>query len=119
MKTTLQNVANLYTFLLFICNNLILSLDNKKYTIIMDNCKIHKNVIIKNILEYCGHTMIFLPAYCPHLNPIEYHFQILKKRIKKYSQYSPQLLEILIDELEKLRNINMISIIREAGYLEY
>ena len=63
--------------------------------------------------------MIFLPAYCPHLNPIENHFQILKKRIKKYSHESPLLLDILIDELEKLRNINMISIVKEAGYLEY
>ena len=90
-----ENAANLYTFLLFICNNLLPSLGNKRYTIIVDNCKIHKHAIIKNILEYFEHTMIFLPAYCPHLNPIENHFQILKKRIKKYSHESPLLLDIL------------------------
>ena len=39
--------------------------------IIMDNASFHKGKEMKEIIENAGHTLLYLPAYSPDLNPIE------------------------------------------------
>ena len=56
-------------------------LSNK--TFILDNCSIHKNASIKDLLEVNGHRLIFLPPYTPQLNPIEEVFSVWKSKIKQ------------------------------------
>ena len=43
----------------------------------MDNAKCHKNYIINKLLPNFAHS-IYLPPYCPELNPIELAFNKLK-----------------------------------------
>ena len=50
---------------------------------IMDNCSIHKNKCIKDVLEENGHRLIFLPPYTPQLNPIEEVFSLWKRKIRQ------------------------------------
>ena len=47
----------------------------------MDNAKSHNNLIIKNILPYFFNA-IYLPPYCPELNPIELAFNKFKNVLK-------------------------------------
>ncbi len=39
--------------------------------LIMDNASIYKNSSIKDLVEYNGHRLLFLPPYSSFLNPIE------------------------------------------------
>jgi len=40
--------------------------------IILDNAAFHKRADIQNTLRRAGHTLEYLPAYSPDLNPIEH-----------------------------------------------
>lgn len=51
--------------------------------LILDNAKIHMYQNLVNAVASVGAFVIFLPPYCPHLNPIEFGFAQLKKWIKK------------------------------------
>jgi transposase len=46
--------------------------------IIMDNCSIHHNLGLDELLELRGLTIEYLPPYSPDYNPIELVFQTLK-----------------------------------------
>ncbi len=50
--------------------------------IIMDNASIHKNPSIKDLVEYNGHRLLFLPPYSPFLNPIENCFSKWKGYVR-------------------------------------
>jgi len=62
--------------LIFECdkwNGQYLDGENLLYTLVLDNCTVHKwkhGVWMENWTE-CGHDIVFLPPYCPQLNPIE------------------------------------------------
>lgn len=51
--------------------------------IIMDNAKFHQSSKTRSLIEQHGHTLLFLPAYSPDLNPIEQCWAALKANIKK------------------------------------
>jgi transposase len=64
-------------------NMLLLELPENS-TIIWDNASFHKSQILREMLENAGHTMIFLPAYSPDLNPIEHKWHELKQRLRSF-----------------------------------
>lgn len=68
-------------------------------TIIMDNCSIHKGDAVEEVIRNQGHTLMFLPAYSPQLNPIEEAFSKWKCLIKNSNSNSR----------EELLNAIMIS----------
>ena len=37
----------------------------------MDNARIHKTEDVIQVIEDAGHRPVFLPPWCPFLNPIE------------------------------------------------
>lgn len=56
--------------------------------LILDNAKIH---CFPEIFELCsafGVVVVFLPPYCPQLNPIEFAFSTLKKFLSKNCRYA-------------------------------
>lgn len=53
---------------------------------ILDGARIHCHKNITYYLRSLGIIPVFLPAYCPFFNPIEYFFGIVKRRMRR--QYS-------------------------------
>lgn len=51
--------------------------------VILDNAKIHAYPELQAAVHACGARLLFLPPYCPQLNPIEPCFGLLKRWIQK------------------------------------
>ncbi|KAE8973920.1 hypothetical protein PR003_g27247 [Phytophthora rubi] len=47
--------------------------------VIMDNAKIHAYPELETVVHACGARLLFVPPYCPQLNPIEPCFGLLKR----------------------------------------
>lgn len=56
---------------------------NIKYTFIFDNVSFHRLKIIKDLINYNGHELLFCPPYSPNHNPIENLFSLIKNEFKK------------------------------------
>jgi len=65
----------------------------QNYTLIMDNCTIHKVVGIREIIEQYGHNLLFLPPYSPQLNVIEEVFSKWKAHVKSANSNTTAELE--------------------------
>jgi transposase len=51
--------------------------------IVLDNCSIHTNPDIEDVLEAAGFIVQYLPPYSPDFNPIELTFSVLKAWIRR------------------------------------
>lgn len=51
--------------------------------IVMDNATFHKRMDIQKLIQEAGHTLEYLPAYSPHLNPIEHKWAQAKAKRKQ------------------------------------
>jgi transposase len=51
--------------------------------VVMDNLRSHKVAGVRDAIEACGATLLYLPPYSPDLNPIEQSFAKLKALIRK------------------------------------
>ena len=60
--------------------------------VIMDNLAAHKVAGIRQAIEACGATLLYLPPYSPDLNPIEPSFAKLKALIRKHAPRSRKVL---------------------------
>lgn len=79
----IKNSANRDTFLDFI-NELIAKLEqNKQYSIILDNARIHHALIFKNfMLQKPNLKLVYNVPYSPEYNPVEKVFNEAKNKIK-------------------------------------
>lgn len=62
--------------------------------VVMDNATFHKRSDIRSAIAEAGHTLDFLPAYSPDLNPIEKKWAHAKSIRKKLSCSIPTLFKI-------------------------
>ena len=51
--------------------------------VIMDNLAAHKVAGVRQAIEACGATLLYLPPYSPDLNPIEQVFAKFKALLRK------------------------------------
>lgn len=67
----------------FLENNLVATpLGQPQRVLIMDNVKFHHSAEVKEVCLRKRVILLFLPAYSPHLNPIEQFFSIVKSKFK-------------------------------------
>lgn len=73
--------------------------------LVLDNATIHRSemalTIIGTVFTRLNIRMIFLPFYCPELNPCEYVFHVIKARIRREELDTP-LLSSLVDALRSI-----------------
>jgi transposase len=50
--------------------------------VILDNLSSHKQVGVRDAIEACGASIVYLPPYSPDLNPIELAFSKLKSLLR-------------------------------------
>lgn len=55
----------------------------KAVTIIMDNAKIHKNILIRSLIREKDLKVVFTPSYSPEIHFIEFLFERVKRKFKK------------------------------------
>lgn len=63
----------------------IKSIDNDKYTYLMDNARIHHAKIFKETMKTRKSKIIYNVPYNPETNPIEHVFSVIKHYITNYS----------------------------------
>ncbi|KAL5534745.1 hypothetical protein ACEPAG_1209 [Sanghuangporus baumii] len=54
--------------------------------IVMDNCTIYKAPKIRELIEFRGAKLEYLPTYLPDFNPIELAFSVIKARLQRLGQ---------------------------------
>ena len=67
-----------------------------RYIFVMDNARIHKSKFMKRFwgaMKREGRRIVFQAKYSPELNPIEYVFGFLKRRLKQHDQEPRDLYE--------------------------
>lgn len=80
VKKTGKYVKSFSTF--FFNNNEITNFSD--YLLIMDNAKFHYNNKFLELLSSKFHRVIFIAVYCPSNNLIEFQFEVIKRKIKKF-----------------------------------
>jgi transposase len=63
--------------------------------VVMDNAAFHKSKKTKELIESVGCKIIFLPPYCPDLNPIEKFWANMKRWIKQKIGLCQGLYEVI------------------------
>ena len=51
--------------------------------IILDNASFHRKTILPDLALKHGSTILFLPPYSPNLNPIEFRWACLKRKLRE------------------------------------
>ena len=79
--------------------------DEKEIVIILDNYQPHKNTEFKKACEILKIKLIYLPPYCPHLNPIEQVWRTVKRVVHtSFFDTKEELIKIFNDEFFKVVN---------------
>ena len=81
MKNHLQELLN---------NKELISImeEEQILNIILDNARIHTAKIVEESCEILSVNLVFLPPYCPFLNPIEGVWKDIKREIYNENYYS-------------------------------
>ena len=76
--------------------------EERKLNLVLDNASIHTSKIVEEVSEILFINLVFLPPYCPFLNPIEDLWKDVKKNIYN-TDYSTleELTELFRNEFEE------------------
>ena len=83
----------------------------------MDNCPIHKQDEIDELIEARGAGVVFLPTYSPDLNPIELCWSKVKTRLRALKPRTPDdLLQALVDAFATVTVSDIRGWFAHCGY---
>jgi transposase len=77
--------------------------------VILDNAAAHQDEEALELIEQTGATVLFLPPYCPELNPIEYSWSKIKNFLRKHAARTKEHLYQALSEALKIITIQDIQ----------
>ncbi|KAF0738676.1 hypothetical protein Ae201684P_019186 [Aphanomyces euteiches] len=86
---------------------------------VLDGAKIHCRDDTIMHLRSLGIVPIFLPAYCPFYNPIEYFFGYLKKRFQRSyveCRTETNLICFVVNIMQMFKVFNMANVLCHCGW---
>lgn len=85
---------------------------------ILDGARIHCHRSIVEFLRSMGIHVVFLPAYSPFFNPIEFMFGYVKRYLRRnYVENSSKHLSIVISEaMDEFKSKDFTRVFRKCGY---
>lgn len=91
--------------------------------VVLDNAKIHAYPELEAAIHQCGARLIFLPPYCPQLNPIEVCFGLLKRWIQKHANlvfplYPELVLDLAMRHCTRQQPTSCSAMFGHCGYTE-
>lgn len=86
---------------------------------ILDGASIHQHPEIVHYLRSIGTVPIFLPAYCPFFNPIEFLFGYVKKAFQRHYVESSDrdLMPFIVNTFRRFVNFNMARVFEHCGWM--
>lgn len=113
---TLEGAADTIAFEVFIKQVLVPTLEPGQ-TVVMDNLSIHKSHTTRELIENCGCTLLFLPAYSPDFSPIEQAWSKLKAYLRRVGARAKEALEEAIgDGLQLITPQDAQGWFKHCGY---
>jgi transposase len=86
--------------------------------VIMDNLASHKVAGVRQAIEACGASLLYLPPYSPDLNPIEQSFAKFKALLRKTAARSREALWSAIGQiLDRFAQQECANYFAKAGYV--
>jgi transposase len=85
--------------------------------VVMDNLPGHKVAGVRQAIEQCGASLLYLPPYSPDLNPIENGFAKLKAFVRKAAARTIDALELAAaDAISQFTPTECRNFFAHAGY---
>ena len=85
--------------------------------VFLDNCPIHKQEEIEELIDARGAGVVFLPSYSPDLNPIELCWSKIKARLRTLKPRTPAtLLDALVDAFATVTVHDIHGWFEHCGY---
>lgn len=86
--------------------------------VILDNLGSHKVIGVREAIEACGASLVYLPPYSPDLNPIEQAFAKLKALLRKTAARTVATLwNALGDLIDRFTPQECANYLANAGYV--
>jgi transposase len=86
--------------------------------VILDNLGSHKVAGVREAIEGCGATLVYLPPYSPDLNPIEQAFAKLKALLRKIAARTvASLWDAIGDLIDRFTPHECVNYLNNAGYV--
>ena len=88
-------------------------------TVVLDNLSSHKVTGVRQAIEACGASLLYLPPYSPDLNPIELAFSKLKRLLREAATRSVEALWTTIGQLlTRFSPTECANYIRHCGFAQ-
>jgi transposase len=103
--------------MLFFVEELLAPTVKRGEVVFFDNCPIHKQEEIEELIDARGAGVVFLPTYSPDLNPIELCWSKVKARLRTLKPRTPQaLLDALVDAFATVTVHDIRGWFEHCGY---
>ncbi len=99
-----------------ICRGAVSPYPGRNLIWILDGTKIHMNSYVIDYLFSVGIIALFLPPYCPFYNPIEFFFNLVKKKCQEIYYQRGMELVTLLSVFNFLSSFEMSQIFLKCGY---